>query len=324
MTIQTLDWEDFQEFLLYDLKLSDTPSNVVSIKSRFFILKRRFDKTPLTRKTFINFLKSMSDYKPAYLNNFIKLAKQISKYYKRGEFEDFTYFREVVEPKEVLTPQEIKKIIYCRRTYPHHSSVKSKKYELALLFLSITGCRVGELISLKKKDLYNEYVIFRNTKNGDSRIVPLPIDLAKRLKALNSKDTVFGIKDRSWFSDEIKTRARLAGITKNVYPHIFRHSFITEMLKYTDSLMVAKLVGHKDVNSTQRYNQTSLDTLRSIQGFHPLLRENATLPSISMKVRAYIEKLVDGGRYTFSHQESTSSLVFRIASLPLKKPKLIM
>ncbi len=52
----------------------------------------------------------------------------------------------------------------------------------------------------------------------------------------------------------VKERARVAGITKFVSPHIFRHSLATDLLRRgVDIAFVSKFLGHRSLNNTMIY-----------------------------------------------------------------------
>ena len=60
--------------------------------------------------------------------------------------------------------------------------------------------------------------------------------------------------DESSLQKAIRAAARLAGITKHVTGHTFRHSFATQLLEAGDDMRtVQALLGHKDVKTTMIY-----------------------------------------------------------------------
>ena len=69
----------------------------------------------------------------------------------------------------------------------------------------------------------------------------------------------------------IKELVALAGITKNVSPHTFRHSFATHLLEGGANLRaIQEMLGHKSVLTTEIYTHISLSYLREeVIEFHP-------------------------------------------------------
>ena len=69
----------------------------------------------------------------------------------------------------------------------------------------------------------------------------------------------------------VKQCALRAGIAKNIYPHILRHSFATHMLQRGAGLRhVQEMLGHVDVATTQIYTHVDTKRLKEIhERFHP-------------------------------------------------------
>jgi integrase/recombinase XerD len=65
--------------------------------------------------------------------------------------------------------------------------------------------------------------------------------------------------------DLVKHYARIAGIEKKVTTHTFRHSCATHMLKGgADIRFVQKMLGHKQLSTTERYLKIEITDLKEV------------------------------------------------------------
>ncbi|MCB0568181.1 MAG: tyrosine-type recombinase/integrase, partial [Phaeodactylibacter sp.] len=73
----------------------------------------------------------------------------------------------------------------------------------------------------------------------------------------------------------VKEAAAAAGITKNVSPHTFRHSFATHLIEGgADLRAVQDMLGHESIITTEIYTHLDTDYLReTIIAFHPRNRK---------------------------------------------------
>jgi integrase/recombinase XerD len=69
----------------------------------------------------------------------------------------------------------------------------------------------------------------------------------------------------------IKDLAQKAGISKNISPHTFRHSFATHLVEGgADLRAVQQMLGHESITTTEIYTHLDREYLRdTLQRFHP-------------------------------------------------------
>ncbi len=180
-----------------------------------------------------------------------------------------------------------------------------RTFKLSLWVLVSTGCRFDEMASLKKENLFlgigEGWVEFRDTKTLDDRKVPIPPLLVEMLKEyLKNKsptDLVFvsssgnKLVEQTW-NPYLRLHAQNAGLSgKHIHAHCFRNSYIMEHLRRgTDPLTIAKLVGHRDVNTTLGYTKYEYDDLLRGAENHPLFSKSLTTQKIITKIKEAVEK----------------------------------
>jgi len=133
--------------------------------------------------------------------------------------------------------------------------------------LQATAMRIGELSKLKKDDIdFNKSLaVLRDTKNGESRTIPLNSIAIKALREL-IKDTK---TDRvlkftpSYISKRFTKACKQAGIEGMVL-HSLRHEAVSRLFEKGLNMMeVSSVSGHKDLSMLKRYTHINPETLLS-------------------------------------------------------------
>ena len=167
----------------------------------------------------------------------------------------------------ILTPDEVRTLIL---------STGNPKHRLILKMLYGCGLRVSEIVDLKKACLdFGEGLIHVQLAKGKKdRFVKIPDSLSADLASfcgLTPESPVFpsqrgGKLTTATIQAIVEKAARKAGIKKEVYPHLLRHSFATHLLEQgTDLRIIQKLLGHSDIKTTQIYTQISQASIKSVK-----------------------------------------------------------
>lgn len=134
---------------------------------------------------------------------------------------------------------------------------------LIVAFAMHTAARQGELLRLRREDvnLKRRTVIFRDTKNGDDRAVPLSRDAFVIIEGLlnhHDDELVFPITRDALVSAwrRILERAEI----ENFRFHDLRHEGTTRLFERGPTTMeVQKITGHKTLSMLVRYTQMNVD-----------------------------------------------------------------
>lgn len=169
------------------------------------------------------------------------------------------------------------------------SSDEGERNRAIIETLYSCGLRVSELINLKLTDIYPDLGTIKVIGKGDKmRIVPISevalkyityyIEKTRCHMAINNgnKDYLFlnrrGRKlTRVMIFTIVKRLCDAAGITKEVSPHTFRHSFATHLVEGGASLRaVQEMLGHESIQTTEIYTHLDSNYLRdAIMSHHP-------------------------------------------------------
>lgn len=189
---------------------------------------------------------------------------------------------------EILNPEEI----FSMLDSPDITKPAGIRDKAILECLYGTGMRVSELTDLETDRLFFEIGFIRVIGKGSKeRLVPVGehaqdalehyIEHVRPLffnseKAEKAKNKVFlnqrgGALTRMSVWNIVQKAAKTADITKNVYPHIFRHSFATHLLEGgADLRAVQEMLGHASILTTEIYTHVDRSLLHQVhKQYHP-------------------------------------------------------
>ena len=183
-----------------------------------------------------------------------------------------------------LTSAEINLLLQLEQPASPQSLCDNAILELAYA----SGLRRSELCGLRLEQLHLE-AGFLNVigKGNKERVVPVG---SKAVEALNrylnqgrpklikprSPANVFLTRRGTAFAPvtmwvRIKRKVRRAGVSRNITPHMLRHSFATHLLEHgADLRVIQELLGHATISTTELYTHVTGNRLREIhRKFHP-------------------------------------------------------
>lgn len=154
------------------------------------------------------------------------------------------------EEKEMsfLNETEIQEII---NTYFYNSDIKN-----AFLFSCYTGLRYSDIKALKWKNIVDQKVQLTQSKTKAVVYIPLNKNALQILEKQNkNQEYVFYLFDsNSSVNRTFRKLINKTSIKKNISFHSGRHTFATLLISSGANLFtVSKLLGHRDIKSTQVY-----------------------------------------------------------------------
>jgi integrase/recombinase XerD len=172
---------------------------------------------------------------------------------------------------------------------PDTGTPRGTRDKALIELLYATGLRVSELLSLRAGDINLEGGYLTCIGKGDKqRIVPLGQVAADWVRRYLSEARPALLKSRksSWLFVNAKGGGQLsrvgfwkilkeygikAGVSREISPHVLRHSFATHLLERgADLRAIQMMLGHADLSTTQIYTHVLEARLRTVYDkFHP-------------------------------------------------------
>ena len=284
----------FLEFLKDEKKLSENTLQSYRrdiLQYQEYVEKNRINYAKANKedmKTYLEHLKEIGK-KPSTVSRNLASIRSFYQFLIRVKKVKHDPTEDIQSPKiekrvpSVLTAQEVELLL----EQPKDVDLKGIRDKAMLEFAYATGMRVTEIISLDIDDvnLEESFVICRN--GSKQRNIPLGSMSLKALKEYvedarpilikneNEKALFVNINGtrltRQGFWKIIKYYKEQAHITKDITPHVLRHSFATHLLQNgADLKAIQTMLGHSDITSTQVYMQFQDSGLKDIyQKAHP-------------------------------------------------------
>lgn len=167
-----------------------------------------------------------------------------------------------------------------------------QRNRLILELLYATGIRVGELVRIKLSDISKERkIIYILGKGNKERIVYFNDVTLKYLEVylnngrceldkknidylfLNARGSVLTTRG---VQDVLEKIIKRTALSKNLSPHMIRHSFATHLLNEgCDLLSVQQLLGHASLSATSIYTHVTVDRMKEVYlRAHPRAHHN--------------------------------------------------
>ncbi|MGH6892257.1 MAG: tyrosine recombinase XerC, partial [Dongiaceae bacterium] len=165
-----------------------------------------------------------------------------------------------------------------------------KRDAAILMLLYGAGLRIGEAISLNRRDLPmtgEARTLTVTGKGRKTRIVPLLPEIVSAARAYlaacpwggTGSDPLFmgakgGRLNARLIQKAMQTLRLAVGLPETATPHALRHSFATHLLGAGGDLRaIQELLGHASLSTTQRYTDVDAQHLLSVyQAAHPRAR----------------------------------------------------
>lgn len=161
-------------------------------------------------------------------------------------------FKEAEGTRMYLTIEEVKTLAQTECEYPN--------IKRAFLFSCLTGLRRSDVLRLKWGDIHKQdgytRIIFTQKKTGGLEYLDISAQASDLLgeRGKPNENVFTDIHSPSCTNEAIKRWVLRAGINKEITFHCARHTFAVMMLDLgTDIYTVSKLLGHRELSTTQRY-----------------------------------------------------------------------
>lgn len=191
----------------------------------------------------------------SYFNKFLSVIREAFKYgYLQIDLvQKVDKIKEQETKRQYLTIEELNALV--------NVECESENLRNTALFSALTGLRSSDIKKLiwaevEHTEQSGYFLRFRQKKTQGMETLPIS-EQAFKLMGERKEPTVKVFKsNKSIFTENklLKKWIKKAGITKDITFHCFRHTYATlQLTNGTDIYTVSKMLGHKDLKTTQIY-----------------------------------------------------------------------
>lgn len=308
-----ITWDLYLTYIRDVKRVKCEGRNLNVYRSRFHTLSTYFDQKPFNRYTCDQFLVSFTGKSNSTVNNHLKIIKNVCLALRYYQMEDEEVLRRIEDIKylpkkkvriiDILTPHEVYQLANLKVPYYYSKIKKNYRYKAIIYTLSL-GLRFSEMQQLQWSDYRDDYfIIGEDGKTPDAyrkiycpnkiRIVLQKLDRYKHGYIFGSLQ---GPVDRNKLAKDLKMRAEILGLKKEVRTHTFRHSFIVYALEAGNAIQdVMYTVGHKDPRITAEYGHLGLRNTKRVVESSPYFK-STILEEAKERLKMKIEKVYDKDR----------------------------
>jgi len=279
---------NFLEFIKNDKKLSDNTLQSYRrdiLQYQKYLETNNINYTKVNTKDFKEYLQHLQDMnkKSSTVSRNLASIRLFYQFLLRNNKVKVDPTEGIQSPKvekrvpSILTSQEVSLLL----EQPKNIDLKGIRDKAMLEFAYATGMRVTEIISLNIEDVNLEEGTVTCKTGSKQRNIPLGKISLKALQEYIEDSRPILIKSesekalfvningrrltRQGFWKIVKFYKDQAHITKDITPHVLRHSFATHLLQNGAELKaIQTMLGHSDIASTQVYMQFQDESLKNV------------------------------------------------------------